>query len=264
MKISKGDIFFFLTVGEKPTPKAKQAFAYHTERYGQALPQKAKVLCGLGGDGAMIRGIHAYWMYGKPFYGLNYGTVGYLLNSADERKNLYRRIEKAVPVTLSQLCVEAVSDQGDIRKAFAVNDVFICNHNRLQAIKLDVITPFTRYEIAGDGLIVASPVGSSGYTRSVGGLVAPLSKDSIVLTAAAPCLGTRFHSAIIDPCALHVTVRDKLFRPADVYNDQGLVLAKASSARVYQDETRRYTLLHDPHLPLKKKNLRLQFGQDLT
>lgn len=266
MKIDKGDIFFFLAVGEDPTPRARAAYSFYTKAYGQPTLEAAKVLCGLGGDGTQIRGIHAYGSANKPFFSLNYGTSGYLMNEVNETLDLCRRIERAVPLTLSQLCVEATSANGEVKKAFSVNDVFVCNQNRSQTVKLGLsVDGELRVPcLSSDGLLIATAVGSTGYTKNVGGPVIALTDDYLVLTADAPDEASKFHSAVIPPAIIDIEVLTPAYRPSDVYNDQGLVMVSAVHARIFQDKTRTYTLLHDKGLSLKEKNLRVQFGQNLT
>lgn len=265
MKLRKGDIHFFLTSEESPAKEAVKAFHRYTARYGQAAVSAAKIFCGIGGDGTMIRGLHDYWSYGKPFFGLNYGCAGFLMNEPNEQTDLLKRIGRAGPLTLSQLRIDVVTSSSDVRSGFAINEFLICNRNRSRTVKLNVkIGGIERLEcLSADGLLVATPVGSTGYNASAGGPVVLLRDDIMLLTPLNPYQPRGFKSLIIEPDVVEIKVIQAEQRPADVYNDLGEVAKDAALIRIQQDRSRRYTLLHDPEMPLQEKNIRLQLGQSL-
>ena len=164
---------------------AQEAFQVLSKRYGQQLsPAEADVIVPIGGDGEALKALQLAIEFKKPVYGINLGHVGFLQNIYRKNKNLEKSIRAAEATELSPLRVEAYLLDGSVKKAFAVNEVQICNHNRASIINLHVDINEKEHikKLGGDGLIISTTVGSTGYNKAAGGTMLPLGDDIIALT----------------------------------------------------------------------------------
>jgi NAD+ kinase len=106
-----------------------------SEKYGAAkTPAEADVIVSLGGDGQALRALQTGIKFNRPVFGLNFGNVGFLQNLHHPNANLFNRIARAEPITLSPLKFTAYFRDGSIRSDFAINEIHICNHNRAEGI----------------------------------------------------------------------------------------------------------------------------------
>jgi NAD+ kinase len=242
---------------------AQKALRELTARYGQTkTPRSADCIVALGGDGQTLRALRAGMRYGKPVFGLNFGHTGFLQNLYREHEDLTARIAKAEAIELHPLGAEIRLVNGDIKKTFAINEILICNRNRGQAIYLRVAVDGKERvgRLGGDGLIVATPVGSTGYNRSARGPVLELDEDRIVFTPNNAFLPDRMRAFPMRPRPMTIEVIDPQFRVADVYADSDCVGRKAERIDIALDKTKSYRLLHDPDDTLHERVARMQFS----
>src|SRR5690606_39132459 len=148
------------------TDDARSALARLTEIYGQRPPEDADVIVVLGGDGFMLQTLRETMGSGKRLYGMNRGTIGFLMNEYHE-EDLYRRIEEAVPETIRPLEMHATDVNGDTVSALAINEVSLFRQS-FQAAKIQIaIDGKARVdELICDGIMVATPTGSTAYNLS--------------------------------------------------------------------------------------------------
>ena len=177
------------------------------QRYGRHTPEEAEVIVPLGGDGFMLETLHAHLALAKPIYGMNLGTVGFLLNSYDQA-DLAERIERAQRVTLYPLRMRAFLRDGSVVEAIGINEVSIYRESR-QAAQLSIaIDGVVRLpELVCDGILVATPAGSTAYNLSAHGPIIPLGANLLALTPISPFRPRRWRGALL-PGATRFAHRD--------------------------------------------------------
>jgi NAD+ kinase len=162
--------------------EARGAQAELNDRYGAVDPQEADVIVALGGDGFMLQTLHAFMNTGKPIYGMNCGSVGFLMNEfAVDR--LEERLSASVETTVHPLAMDAIDADGASHTAYAINEVSLLRQS-YQAAKLRIsIDGNVRLdELICDGLLVATPAGSTAYNLSAHGPILPIYAPLLALT----------------------------------------------------------------------------------
>ncbi|HJK87675.1 MAG TPA: NAD kinase [Candidatus Megaira endosymbiont of Hartmannula sinica] len=223
-------------------------------------PNEADLIIVLGGDGSMIHAIDTYKKYNIPFYGINFGTVGFLLNNCD-KKNIISNITKSDVVSLPFLSMEVTNGDGDIFRYEAVNEVSIFRSSN-QASKLNIYINGINVmnNLTGDGIVTASPAGSSAYNLSAGGMILPISSNIISLTPICPFRPRRWRGALLDFNAnIKIIVNDNVNRPVNAVADFHQVKnAKIVNIKINQDKQVR--LLFDSHHSAYDRNIKEQFS----
>ncbi len=179
------------------TAKAQQSLSDMTKQYGQHDPLTADVMVVLGGDGFMLQCLHQYMHHGTPVFGLRRGTVGFLMNDyADD--DLIGRIESAQETVLHPLVMQATNVEGQMLESLAINEVSLLRQTKQSAHIQIKINGQTKIEtLVGDGVMVATPAGSTAYNLSVHGPVIPLGSEILALTPISPFRPRRWRGAII-------------------------------------------------------------------
>jgi NAD+ kinase len=238
---------------------AQAALAELSERYGNAPPEQAQVIVPLGGDGFMLETLHRFLARGVPIYGVHRGSVGFLMNTY-EPAGLPARLARAQSVTLYPLEMLAEDRGGRRHRAIAFNEVSLLRQGR-QAAKLRVsVDGVLRVdELMCDGILVATPVGSTAYNLSAHGPIIPLGADILALTPITPFRPRRWRGALLPRSAtvrLETLEGDK--RPVSATADFTDV---RDVAEVTVRETRAVsqTVLFDPEHNLEERILKEQF-----
>ncbi len=194
------------------TELALSALGRLMERHGQAPLGAADVIVALGGDGFLLSTLRQN--SGLPVYGMNRGTVGFLMNDYDE-DDLPQRIGAAEETVINPLSMVAMSSDGHEHRALAINEVSLLRAGA-QAAKLRVsVNGRVRMdELICDGAILATPVGSTAYNYSAGGPILPIGSDVLAMTAIAPFRPRRWRGAILPKSAVvRFDVLEPLKRP---------------------------------------------------
>ncbi|MGE3742246.1 MAG: NAD kinase, partial [Geminicoccaceae bacterium] len=180
-----------------PTAEAMRALAVLESRYGRHAPDAADVIVPLGGDGFMLETLHTELAQARPIYGMNLGTVGFLLNSFAQ-EDLEARIARAQRVTLYPLRMTACLGNGTTYDAIGINEVSIYRESR-QAARLAIsIDDVVRLpELVCDGVLVATPAGSTAYNLSAHGPIIPLAANLLALTPISPFRPRRWRGALL-------------------------------------------------------------------
>jgi NAD+ kinase len=238
---------------------AQAALAELTRSYGNAPPEVAEVIVPLGGDGFMLECLHRFLELRVPIYGVHRGSVGFLMNTY-EPAGLPDRLARAQSVTLYPLEMLARDRRGNEERAIAFNEVSLLRQGR-QAAKLRVsVDEVVRVdELMCDGILVATPVGSTAYNLSAHGPIIPLGADILALTAITPFRPRRWRGALLPRGAtvrLETLESDK--RPVSATADFTEV---RDVAEVTVRETRAVaqTVLFDPEHNLEERILKEQF-----
>lgn len=241
------------------TENARNAKAELAAMYGDCAVADCDVVVALGGDGSMLRALHESLQHGKPVFGMNRGSVGFLLNEF-YTDNLLARLQKAQRVTLNPLLMEAVTLDGQKHQARAVNEVSLLRETR-QAAKLQVqIDGINRLpELICDGLIVATPAGSTAYNLSAHGPIIPLSANLLALTPISAFRPRRWRGALLpQQSRLSIRVLEAQNRPVSAVADFTEV-RDIREVTVRQDDSVAMNLLFDPEMNLDERMLAEQF-----
>jgi NAD+ kinase len=248
-----------LTFLAAATPQAQQSLAALTARYGSVSIEKSDIIVSLGGDGFMLHTLHGIMKWGKPVFGLNLGTQGFLCNEYDE-KDLIERIVLAEPVVLHPLSMDSMNSHGEPKKAYAFNEVSLLRQTR-QSAKLRVtIDGIERLSsLNGDGVMVATPAGSTAYNLSVHGPIIPLGASLLALTPIAAFRPRRWRGALIPSRSqIQIDVLECEKRPVSAAADFTEV-RDVKNVHIHEDRTVGVTLLFDPKRNLAEKMIQEQF-----
>lgn len=242
-----------------PTPEAQQALAALTGEHGEHAPDQADVLCALGGDGFMLQTLHRHGALGKPVYGMKLGTVGFLMNQY-RPEGLLERIAAAEPAKLRPLEMLAQAESGASTASLAYNEVSLLRQTRQAAhIRIDLNGQTRVDELICDGVMVATPAGSTAYNFSAHGPILPLGSHTIALTPIAPFRPRRWRGAILKAdTEVRFRVLDPYKRPVSVTADSHEV-RDVVEVTIRESRDCTVTLLFDPEHNLEERILSEQF-----
>jgi NAD+ kinase len=241
------------------TTEAEGAAAALRKRYGEVPFEEADIVVALGGDGLMLQTLHRVINRGVPVYGMNFGSVGFLMNEYDTQ-DLHERLIAARANDIRPLTMDAVDANGKTHTALALNEVSIFRAT-FQAAKIEVqVDGSTRLdELICDGILLATPAGSTAYNLSAHGPILPISAELLALTPISPFRPRRWRGALL-PSSAVVTFRileaDK--RPVNVAAD-ATEFEYVREVTVREDRNRNATLLYDPGHSLEDRVLKEQF-----
>jgi NAD+ kinase len=240
------------------TPVAQAARARLVARYGDA-GDAADVLVALGGDGLMLETLHPQLMAGRPVYGLNCGSVGFLMNAYGE-DDLPARVAAANPTRLHPLRMRATTAGGRTQEALALNEVSLLRQLRQSAkIRITVDGTMRLEELICDGILLATPAGSTAYNLSAHGPIVPLSANLLPLTPISAFRPRRWRGALLPSTAqvvFDVLEPDK--RPVAAVADQTEV-RDVLRVSVREDREVGVTVLHDHDHGLSERIIAEQF-----
>lgn len=244
------------------TSVAQQARRKLVERYGDVAPEKAEAIIALGGDGFMLRTLHAYRSLGLPVYGMKLGRVGFLMNK-HRVDDLAGRIERAHAAVLYPLEMRVTDANGEAHHALAFNEVSLLRQTN-QAAHLEVkLNDEVKLEtLVCDGILVSTPAGSTAYNLSAHGPILPLDANVLALTPISPFRPRRWRGAIL-PHRTQVSLRvlDPGKRPVSATADFHEV-RNVREVTVRQSRGRGVRLLFDPEHNLEQRILDEQFAPD--
>ena len=181
---------------------AQQSLKTLCERYGFVAVEQADVLVALGGDGFMLRSLHQYRHLDVPIYGMNRGTVGFLMNDYRE-DDLLERTQKAKEEILYPLYMTAQCVDGRQQDALAFNEVALTRFGHQTAnLRVSVNGVERIPKLVCDGILVATPAGSTAYNLSAHGPIIPLGSDVLALTPISPFRPRRWHGALLPNTAV--------------------------------------------------------------
>jgi NAD+ kinase len=229
-------------------------------RYGDHPVEQADVVVALGGDGLMLQTLHRLRDTGVPIYGMNHGSVGFLMNEfrVDELKE---RLAQAEPSVIHPLIMQATDAAGNSHRAPAINEVSLLRQS-FQAAKLEIsIDGKVRLkELSCDGVLVATPAGSSAYNLSAHGPILPLNAPLLALTPISPFRPRRWRGALLpDRAHIEIKVLEAGKRPVNAVADHFEVRSVVKvSARL--DPASSMIMLFDPGHSLDERILAEQFG----
>lgn len=242
------------------TPVAQEAYQRLVDRYGDCAFDDAEAVICLGGDGFMLETLRRATGRCIPVYGMNCGSVGFLMNPFDE-DDLPARLAVAQLATLYPLIMRAVCGDGTEHEAYALNDVFLFRQTRQAAkIRIDIDGRERMPELICDGVLVSTPAGSTAYNLSAHGPIVPLSGNLLPLTPISAFRPRRWRGALLPSTAeVTFTVLEAEKRPVAAVADFTEV-RDVVSVTVRENRDQSVTVLFDPGQNLSERIIAEQFS----
>jgi NAD+ kinase len=248
-----------LAIEASDAPAAQDALAELGGRYKTVPADKAEVIVALGGDGFMLECLHRHMKRDIPIYGMHRGSVGFLMNSYAP-DGLLERLERAVPVRVHPLEMAARTADGKDHHALAINEVSLLRQTR-QTAKLRVaVDDMTQLdELMADGILVATPVGSTAYNLSAHGPIIPLAANVLALTPITAFRPRRWRGALLPHAArVRVDIIEGDKRPVSATADFTEV-RDVASVTIRERPEIALTMLFDPEHNLEERVQKEQF-----
>ena len=252
-------IFNSLSFVASQAPEAQQARAELVGLYGHAAPERADVIVALGGDGFMLQTLHTMMNSGKLVYGMNRGSVGFLMNRYSPDR-LPQRLADAVENAFHPLEMQTEDSDGNRRTALAINEVYLFRQS-YQAAKLKVAVDgrVRLEELICDGLLLATPAGSTAYNLSAHGPILPLEAPLLALTPVSPFRPRRWRGALLpNRVTVEIDILEPEKRPVNAVADYTEVKSVARVS-IAQSETLTARILSDPDHSWSERILAEQF-----
>jgi NAD+ kinase len=243
-----------------PAPEARKALARLAKKYGNVPPSRADVVVALGGDGLMLQTLRKAMKAGKPIYGMHRGTVGFLMNEYND-KGLRERLRAAQTTVIHPLVMRARDTKGKRHEHYAINEVSLFRQTyQVARLKIAVDGKERLSDLMGDGVLVATPAGSTAYNLSAQGPIIPINAPLLALTPISPFRPRRWRGALLpDGACVTVTVLDPERRPVAAVADHAEVRS-VREVDVHMDHSISMQMLFDPGHSLDERILREQFG----
>ncbi|SKA17227.1 NAD+ kinase [Enhydrobacter aerosaccus] len=242
------------------TPVARAARAALEKRYAGVVPAQADIIVALGGDGLMLQALHRNIRRRTPIFGMNLGTVGFLLNQY-RAGGLIARLKMAREVTLTPLRMLATTTRSQRHEVIAINEISLLRSSRQTArIAVAVDGQMRLPDLHADGVLVATPAGSTAYNLSAHGPIIPLGAGLLALTPINAFRPRRWRGALLPhQTKVEFTVLDPRKRPVAAAADS-VEIANVAKVTVTEATDIQLPLLFDPEHDLEERILKEQFA----
>ena len=243
-----------------PIAEAQDALVVLRSSYGDVRPEEADVIVALGGDGFMLQTLHMYMTSGKPIYGMHRGTVGFLMNEFSP-DDLGARLHAAQMTVIHPLLMRATDVHGRVHLHHAINEVALFRQTH-QAARLRILIDERERmaELIADGILVATPAGSTAYNLSAQGPIIPINAALLALTPISAFRPRRWRGALLPNTAFVVIeVLEGEKRPVAAVADHDEA-RDVRRVEVISDKTISMRMLFDPGHSLEERILSEQFG----
>jgi NAD+ kinase len=240
------------------TSEAERVLDDLRQTYGDA-GETADIIVALGGDGLMLQTLHRSMSRRTPVYGMNFGSVGFMMNNF-ARGNLLERLAAAQPTEIYPLAMDVSDAEGRSQQALALNEVSLFR-STYQAAKIQIVVDGeTRLdELICDGVLLSTPAGSTAYNLSAHGPILPIGSPLLALTPISPFRPRRWRGAILNNHAsVTFRTREPQKRPVSAVADN-VEFQNVLEVTVREDRTSGVTLLFDPGTSLEERVLIEQF-----
>lgn len=243
-----------------PVPIAQTALRELAAKHGDVPQAEADVIVALGGDGFMLQTLHGTQGLDVPVYGMNRGTVGFLMNEfhADD---LQQRLDEAEEEVINPLAMTALTVDGTMHEALAINEVSLLRAGPQAAkLRITVDGKLRMNELVCDGALVATPAGSTAYNYSAHGPILPIGSDVLALTAMSAFRPRRWRGALLPKKAVvRFDVIDPGKRPVMADAD-GKSVRDVVSVEIHSEPAVAHRILFDPGHGLEERLIREQFA----
>jgi len=241
------------------TPEAREALDRLRGLYNAVPAEEADVIVALGGDGFMLETLHKHLERHLPIYGMNKGTVGFLMNDYSE-DGLVERISKAVSASIHPLSMKATCAEGVSVEALAINEVALLRQSRQAAkIRISIDGRVRLSELVCDGVLLATPAGSTAYNLSAHGPILPVSSNVFALTPISAFRPRRWRGAILPrEAAVTFEILEPRHRPVSATADQ-IEARNIVEVRVRENRGVSLEMLFDSEHGLEERILKEQF-----
>ena len=250
--------FFFKSSNTKEALQAKKKYIL---KYGNHKIKEADIIVPIGGDGFLLKSLHDYNKYNKPFYGINYGSIGFLMNS-ESKNSLAKIVSKAQKIKLNPLQMKAIDIKGKSYKSSAFNELSIMRQTH-QAAKISVeINNIERMkELICDGVLISTAAGSTAYNFSAHGSIIPLESKLLALTPISAFRPRRWRGALLtQDTKIKLTVNDAQIRTSSVTADNK-EFRNIKKVEIISNDKYKCNLLFNNHHSIEEKILTEQFSQ---
>ena len=238
---------------------AQEALTELLARFGQSTPEEADVIVALGGDGFMLDTLKDVQPLEKPVYGMNRGTVGFLMNEYRDDA-LPERLAEAEEAVIHPLHMRAQNAAGEVKEGLAINEVSLLREGPQAArLRISVDGKPRLEELVCDGALVSTPAGSTAYNYSAHGPILPIGSEVLALTAVAPFRPRRWRGALLPKSAL---VRFDVLHPEKrpvMADADGKPVRNVTSVEVRSEPKVAHRILFDPGHGLEERLIREQF-----
>ena len=241
-------------------PEAQEACAALGARYGQTPAGRADVIVALGGDGFMLEVLHRHLEHRTPIYGMNFGSVGFLMNEYAE-EGLEARIGGAERAMIHPLVMSVIDARRRQHRALAINEVSLLRETRQTAkLRVSIDGTVRMPELICDGLLLATPAGSTAYNLSAYGPIIPLNGQVLALTPISAFRPRRWRGALLPHTArvtLEVLEAEK--RPVSAVADN-FEVRDVVEVHIAEDRSTAMCMLFDAGRSLEERVLAEQFS----
>ena len=246
----------FLAADRPDAAAAREALV---RRYGEVPESEADVVVALGGDGFMLETLHRALASRRPVYGMNRGSVGFLMNTYDE-SGLLERIAGAEQAVIHPLVMKTLDAAGNAHEALAINEVSLLRQTYQTAkLRISIDDKVRMAELTCDGVLVSTPAGSTAYNLSVHGPIIPLSGQVLALTPISAFRPRRWRGALLshkDRVTFEILEAEK--RPVSAVADN-VEVRDVIQVDVAEDRDVSLTILFDAGRSLEERVLAEQF-----
>ena len=216
-------------------------------------PQKADLIIVLGGDGYMLQTLKKLGKFNKPFYGINTGTYGFLMNKFKTIKFM-ENISKSRPITISALQMIAKTKINTIKKEIAINEISMLRQSKQTAsLQIKKGKKIIMNKLFSDGVIVSTPAGSTAYNLSVHGPILSLNSKKLAITPISPFRPRRWRGSVVsDKSVISINNLNINKRPVSVVADN-IEFRNIKNVKIYVNRKIKFNLLYDSKNSLNKK-----------
>jgi len=235
------------------TNKANQQKKKLLRKFKSYSPHEADTIVVLGGDGFMLQTLKKLGKFNKPFYGINMGTYGFLMNKLKTRKFI-ENLSKSKPITISALQMIAKTKNNTTKKGIAINEISMFRQSKQAAtIQIKKGKKIIMKKLSSDGVLVSTPAGSTAYNLSVHGPILSLNSKKLAITPISPFRPRRWKGTIVsDKSVINISNLNVKKRPVSVVADN-VEFRNIKNVKIYINRKIKFNLLYDSKNSLNKK-----------
>jgi len=235
------------------TDRAKYSKKSLIKKYKNYSPKLADVIVVVGGDGFMLKVLKKYQKYNKPFYGMNRGTFGFLMNKY-KIKNIEKTILKSKPITISPLEIRVTNKFNKVAYLYAINEISLLRQSKqTSSLQIKDQKRTIIKKLIADGVLVCTPAGSTAYNLSVHGPILSLDSKKIAITPISPFRPRRWKGKIISSSSIvSITNLNTKKRPISVVADN-IEIRNVKKINVKTNNKKKFKLLYNKSNSLTKK-----------